>query len=39
MIRLLIREMLLQEKTLADVLGRTPKQAPNAEQEEGDGDE
>ena len=39
MIRLLIREMLLQEKTLADVLGRTPKQAPNSEQELYGGDD
>ena len=38
MIRNLIREMLLQEKTLTDVLGKAPKQAPNAEQEEGGGD-
>ena len=37
MIRKLIREMLLQEKTLADVLGRTPEQDPNAEQEVGGG--
>jgi hypothetical protein len=38
MIRRLIREMILQEKSLADVLGKTPKQEPNAGREEGNGD-